>query len=60
MKFRTFLFFLLIATFVFSQEKHIAAIKIEGAKKTKTDFIKSLLSTKKGQTFKEVQENINN
>ncbi len=51
MKFRTFLFFLLIATFVFSQEKQIAAIKIEGAKKTKIDFIKSLLSSKKGQTL---------
>ena len=49
MKFRTFLFFLLIPTFVLSQEKQIAEIKIKGTKKTKTDFIKSLLSTKEGQ-----------
>ena len=54
MKFRFFIFSFLISIFVFSQERQIASIKIEGAKKTKTAFIKSLLSTQKGQTLDSV------
>jgi hypothetical protein len=36
---------------IFSQEKLISSIKVEGAKKTKISFIKSLLSTKADQVL---------
>ena len=45
------LFFLGISAVFFSQEKIISSIKIEGAIKTKTSFIKSLLSSKKGENL---------
>lgn len=44
-----FLLFIKLTADVFSQEKQIVAIKIEGAKKTDVLFLKSILSTKEGQ-----------
>ena len=43
------LLFIKLTTDVFSQEKNIVAITIKGVKKTDTLFLKSILSTKKGQ-----------
>ena len=50
MKFKSVIFFFLLffSSLVFSQEKIILDVKIQGAQKTKTAFIKSLLLTKKG------------
>ncbi len=50
---KNILFFLLmfLVSVNYSQEKTIADVKIQGAKKTKHSFIKSLLITKKGNTL---------
>jgi outer membrane protein assembly factor BamA len=50
MKFKNTLFFLLITFFTGTlyAQKTVLEVKIKGAKKTKTTFLKNLLSTKKG------------
>jgi outer membrane protein assembly factor BamA len=50
MKFKNALFFLLITFFttIVSAQKTVLDIRIKGAKKTKTSFLKDLLSTKEG------------
>lgn len=53
-----FLFFFLCYSIIFfSQEKVIIDVKIEGSKKTKISFIKSLLSVKKGSNLDSISLN---
>ena len=56
MKFKKYFFLLFISASIlsFSQEKQIAAIKIQGVVKIKVAFLKSLLSAKKGTVLDSV------
>ena len=52
MKFKIVLFVILFVNLsIFAQEKRIAEVQIEGARKTKVSFIKSLLLAKSGQVL---------